>query len=104
MIAWICSQARGYKPFVSTRIGEIQNNSEPSQWRYVAGELNVADDLSRGIKVTELENRWKQGPAFFQSSEDEWLQEAAVLEEELEQIGKSYCRIKRLARKARDGR
>ena len=86
VIAWICSQARGYKPFVSTRIGEIQNNSEPSQWRHVAGELNVADDLSRSIKVTELENRWKQGPAFLQSLEDERPQEAAVLEEELAQV------------------
>lgn len=93
--------------------------------------------MSRGIKVTQLENRWKQGPAFLQSSEDEWPQEAAVLEEELAQVNterrkaenvfnltvskaeeeinvkkfsswsrlvRVTARIKRLARKARDGR
>ena len=93
--------------------------------------------MSPGIKVTELENQWKQGPAFLQSSEDEWPQEAAVLEEELVQVNterrkaemvfnltlskaeeeinvkkfsswsrlvRVTVRIKRLARKARDGR
>lgn len=93
--------------------------------------------MSRGIKVTQLENRWKQGPAFLQSSEDEWPQEAPVLEEELAQVNterrkaenvfnltlskaeeeinvkkfsswsrlvRVTARIKRLARKARDGR
>ena len=51
VLAWICSEARGYKPFVSARDGETQNNSEPSQWQHIAGEHSVTDDVSRGIKV-----------------------------------------------------
>ena len=47
------------------RVGEIQNNSDPSHWKHVAGERNVADGVSRGITVQELEDgRWKKGPAF----------------------------------------
>ena len=124
-------------PLYQTRIGEIQNNSEPFQWRHIAGELNVADDSSGGIKVTELENRSKRGPAFLQSSEDEWPQEVAALDEELAQVSmerrkaeivfnltlskaeeeinvkkfsswrrliRVTARIKRLARKEREGR
>jgi hypothetical protein len=45
VIAWIRSQAREFKPFVSARIAEIQSKSEPCQWRHISGELNVADDV-----------------------------------------------------------
>ena len=85
-LAWICSQARGYKPFVSARVGEIQNNSDPSQWRHVIGEHNVADDVSRGITVSELNDRWKHGPLFLESLEEEWPREEVVLEDQLDQL------------------
>lgn len=50
-LAWIQSPSRSFKPFVSARVGEIQNNSDPSQWKHIPGEENVADDLSRGLHV-----------------------------------------------------
>eukprot|EP00794_Sanderia_malayensis_P018504 gene18504-20362_t len=56
-LGWIQNQSRNYKPFVSSRIGEIQSNSIPGQWRDIPSEDNVADDLSRGIKVQELNGR-----------------------------------------------
>ena len=34
-LAWIQSPSRSFKPFVSARIGEIQNNSDPSQWKHI---------------------------------------------------------------------
>ena len=45
-LAWIQSPSRSFKPFVSSRVGEIQSNSDPSQWRHISGGDNVADDLS----------------------------------------------------------
>jgi len=45
-LAWIQSPSRSFKPFVSSRVGEIQSNSDPSQWKHIPGEENVADDLS----------------------------------------------------------
>ena len=42
-ITWIQSPFRSFKPFVSARVGEIQNNSNPSQWNHIPGEENVAD-------------------------------------------------------------
>ena len=56
-LTWIKSQSRKYKPFVSSRIGEIQSTSNPCQWRHIPGELNVADDVSHGITVQELNGR-----------------------------------------------
>ena len=71
-MSWIRSQAREFKPFVSARVAEIQSNSDPSQWRHVPGELNVADDVSRGIPAERLTDRWKHGPEFLLLPEDEW--------------------------------
>ena len=74
VLSWIRSQAREFKPFVSARVAEIQSNSDPSQWRHVPGELNVADDVSRCIPA-RLIGRWKQGPEFLRLPEEEWPQE-----------------------------
>eukprot|EP00794_Sanderia_malayensis_P001985 gene1985-2252_t len=71
-LAWIQSPSRNCKPFVSSRIGEIQSNSNPSQWRHIPSADNVADDLSRGIHVDELNGRWMQGPDFLQLEEELW--------------------------------
>ena len=60
------------KTFVAARAGEIQTDTEPSQWRHIPGELNVADDVSRGLPVQELEGRWRQGPDFLCQPESEW--------------------------------
>ena len=46
VLSWIYSQAREFKAFVSARVAEIQSNSDPSQWRHLPGEFNVADDVS----------------------------------------------------------
>jgi len=72
VLSWIRNQARAFKPFVSVRIGEIQDNSDLSQWNHVPGECNVADDLSRGIPVKELTERWENGPEFLRRPEEEW--------------------------------
>ena len=52
VLAWIRSKARRQKPFVSSRIGEIQSNSDPAQWKHIPSEHTVADDVSRGITVS----------------------------------------------------
>ena len=74
-LAWLQSLSRSFKPFVSSRVGEIKSNSDPSQWRHIPGEVNVADDLSRGIHVENLSERWSNGPEFLQLPEEFWPQE-----------------------------
>ena len=76
VLAWICSQARVFKPFVSIRVSEIQNDTDPSQWRHIPGVNNVADSLSRGISVEQLEEEWQHGPAFLAQKEEDWPQES----------------------------
>ena len=51
---WIRGRSRQFKPFVANRVGEIQSNTDPEQWRYVPTSMNPADILSRGIKIEKL--------------------------------------------------
>ena len=63
-LAWIRSKGKRLKPFVSSRVGEIQSNIQPVQWRHIPTEHNIVDDVSRGLSVAELSGRWKNGPPF----------------------------------------
>ena len=73
-------QARSFKTFVSTRTEEIQSNSNPAEWKHIPGEENVVDDVSRGIPVQGLQQRWKSGPDFLRRPEGEWFQTMPINE------------------------
>ena len=94
ILAWIQSQARVYKPFVSVRVGEIQNNSDPSQWKHIPGTHNVADDVSRVITVQELNERWKHGPEFLQSPEEKGPQGTEPFVDDLQETQKELQNAK----------
>ena len=71
-LAWIQSPSRSFKPFFSSRVGEIQSNTDPNQWKHIPSEDDVADDLSRGIHIDELQGGWKNGPEFLYLPESQW--------------------------------
>nr|XP_054757158.1 uncharacterized protein LOC129263265 [Lytechinus pictus] len=72
------SRARSFKKFVATRVGEIQGSTNPSQWRHIPGDVNVADDLTRGLNADQLNDRWHRGPDFLRRPKSEWPEEAKV--------------------------
>jgi len=99
VLAWIRSEARRFKPFVSARVGEIQTNTDPAQWKHIPGELNVADDVSRGIPVEDLAKRWQHGPKFLRLPENEWPQDSSTanrpkVEEECCKVHSVCCQSK----------
>jgi hypothetical protein len=74
VLYWIRGYSRKFKPFVANRLGEIQQSSNPEQWRYVPTDLNVADLLTRGMQVPRLasEMTWWNGPDFLKTTADNW--------------------------------
>ena len=74
LLAYISNQERRFKTFVANKIALIQETAQPSQWKYVNTQLNVADDISRGLSAEALINntRWKKGPDFLWKTEDHW--------------------------------
>ena len=63
---WVRGRSRNFKPFVANRVGEIQDSSNPEQWRYVPTSLNPADFLSRGMSIEDLITcrEWWNGPEY----------------------------------------
>ena len=62
--------------FVANRLSKIWKDSKPSQWRFVDGERNPANLISRGIQAHKTA-KWKtylEGPDFLGLLEEEWPQ------------------------------
>ena len=96
VLAWIQSTSRVYNQFVSSRVGEIQSNSDPKQWRHVSSEPNVADDVSRGIAVHELNERWQHGPEFLRFPREDWPQDVSEVDDKevSKEARKIVCTVK----------
>ena len=90
VLAWLRSESSLLKPFVGVRVAEIQETWDPNLWRHVPTKLNPADDLSRGIAVSEMNGRWMNGPSFLRDKPEDWPTETnqATLEVPEFKVGK----------------
>ena len=77
VLLYILNESRRFHTFVANRVAEIQDSSNASQWRFVPGRLNPADDCTRGLRASEMtsECRWLTGPSFLWESPDNWPRE-----------------------------
>jgi len=68
VLRYIRSVTGRFQRFVENRVNYIVEHSSREAWRYVPGDLNVADICSRGITVSSFMKRrdWVQGPQFLQ--------------------------------------
>jgi hypothetical protein len=74
---WIKGTTRKWKPFVSNRVEEIHNNSNPSEWHHCPGKDNPADLATRGITATELMRSeiWWNGASWLSENVKMWPNE-----------------------------
>lgn len=74
VLQWLRSESCRYKIFVGTRVAEIQTLTDLTSWRYVDSARNPADDITRGLKLSDLANphRWISGPDFLHQPPDQW--------------------------------
>ena len=72
--AMINKESYGFNTFAANRIGEIHRNTEPDNWYWIEGSLNIADVTTRGCHAAALNERstWQNGPEFLRLSESEW--------------------------------
>ena len=52
--AVIQQKSYGFNTFTSTRIDEIQGDSNPSEWFWVKGAQNIADVLTNGEVASKI--------------------------------------------------
>ena len=82
LLAWIEGESRSYKPFVSSRVAEVQTISTPSDWSHCPSNLNVADDVAKCITPSEMNGRWLSGPECLQLEEELWPKEKGTVDKE----------------------
>ena len=72
--AMISKQSYGFNTFVANRIGEIQEKTDPVEWYWMPGDLNISDWLTRGKSPQDLMQGglWQNGPDFLKLDENEW--------------------------------
>ena len=78
--AMVHKDSYGFNTYVGNRVGEIHRATQPDEWMWVAGKLNVADLTTRGCSPTQLETNsvWQEGPEFLTPPEEEWAVEREV--------------------------
>ncbi|UYV67005.1 hypothetical protein LAZ67_4003633 [Cordylochernes scorpioides] len=78
VLAWIRSEAGRYKEFVANRVGEIQEATKGTDWRWVQTSENPADIATRFETEISFEptDMWYTGLEFIKRLEEEWPKEA----------------------------
>jgi transposase InsO family protein len=69
VLHYIGNERKRWPVFVANRVRTIRDFSSPEQWKYVPGDLNPADEASRGLSVPTLleDAMWLKGPPFLWS-------------------------------------
>lgn len=69
----------GYQTFFANRVGEIQKSTSVGDWRWIPGEQNIADLITRGATPEDLreDSAWQNGPEFLRRPVEEWPTKSA---------------------------
>ena len=72
--AMINKESYGFSTFAANRIGEIQQSTQPNEWYWIKGSLNIADWITRGKSPADINEGsiWQQGPQFLTNPVNEW--------------------------------
>lgn len=88
--AMVQKETYRFNTFAATRVGEIQDGTNPENWYLIASEQNIADWLRRGNRPDEIDcdSPWQKGPNFLKLSESEWpVSRECNVQELLQQVG-----------------
>ena len=74
MCAQIQKESYGFGSFVATKIAEIQNKTDSSEWWWIPSDKNPADMLTKPASPMHIdaESIWQMGPLFLRLPIEEW--------------------------------
>lgn len=65
VLGYLKNTAKRFHVYVTNRIQQVRDNSDPKNWFYVPTSVNPADHASRGMNVDQLiKSNWFRGPQF----------------------------------------
>lgn len=80
VLSYIFNEAKRFLTFVANRVTTIREGSELSQWRFIKGDENPADDPSRGLPVDKFltKEEWFKGPNFLWKERSHWPKQPTI--------------------------
>ncbi|GFX67417.1 integrase_H2C2 domain-containing protein [Trichonephila clavipes] len=70
---WWMKEYGNWSVFVANRVKEIRQLTQIQSWKYVPGNMNIADLLSRGCSPPQvLNSRWWEGPSCLKQNSEYW--------------------------------
>ncbi|GFY34492.1 DUF5641 domain-containing protein [Trichonephila clavipes] len=70
---WWIKEYGNWSVFVANRVKEIRQLTQIQSWKYVVGNMNIADLLSRGCSPRQmLSSRWWEGPSWLKQNSEYW--------------------------------
>lgn len=89
VLHWLAKSSTTLKTYVANRVANIQGKNEKLNltWKWVAGQDNPADLISRGVAPSELqtESKWWNGPEWLGAEETTWPPQPEVFKIPLDQ-------------------
>lgn len=78
VMCWLKADHRKYSQYVAFRVGEILEMTEISEWRWLRGKSNVADEGTKcgNHPSFNMSSRWFAGPPFLWKHCSEWPTES----------------------------
>lgn len=97
VLYWINFSERKYTSFVGIRVGEILENTNVNEWRWVPSKSNVADDATKWTSPPKItsDHRWYTGPAFLRQDEKQWPKQKIVQPPEVDCEARVHVLIKK---------
>ena len=68
----IKNSSQRFPVFVANRLAQIEEVSDPGQWRFIECRLNPAGVGTRALSAEQLTSRWLRGPEFLRQPESFW--------------------------------
>ncbi|GFW55638.1 uncharacterized protein TNCV_120221 [Trichonephila clavipes] len=70
---WWIKEYGNWSVFVANRVKEIRQLTQIQSWKYVPGNMNIADLLSRGCSPRQmLSSRWWEGLSWLKQNSEYW--------------------------------
>ncbi|GFX69799.1 integrase catalytic domain-containing protein [Trichonephila clavipes] len=70
---WWIKEYGNWSVFVANRVKEIRQLTHIQSWKYVPGNMNIADLLSRGCSPRQILNsKWWEGPSWLKQNSEYW--------------------------------
>ncbi|GFT19368.1 integrase catalytic domain-containing protein [Trichonephila clavipes] len=90
---WWIKEYGNWSVFVANRVKEIRQLTQIQSWKYVPGNMNIADLLSRGCSPRQMLNsKWWEGPSWLKQNSEYWPDGEISCEPQEVNICKYNCR------------